>query len=167
MPSPAKALGHAIHPVLIVFPLGLLITAVVFDVLYFITDRSAFAIAAGYMIGAGVIGGLLAGIFGFVDWLAIPTGTRARRIGALHGVGNVVVLVLFAASWLVRYSQDTWDTTAGAFVLALLGVALGGVTGWLGGELVERLGVGVDEGANLDAPSSLSHRVAAGGPTAA
>jgi uncharacterized membrane protein len=167
MPSPAKALGHAIHPVLIVFPLGLLITAVVFDVLYFITDKSAFAIAAGYMIGAGVIGGLLAGIFGFVDWLAIPTGTRARRIGALHGVGNVVVLILFAASWLVRYSQDTWDTTAGAFVLALLGVVLGGVTGWLGGELVERLGVAVDEGANLDAPSSLSHRVAAGGPTAA
>jgi hypothetical protein len=30
------------------------------------------------------------------------------------------------------------------------------LTGWLGGELVYRLRVGVDKGAHLDAPSSLS-----------
>jgi hypothetical protein len=30
------------------------------------------------------------------------------------------------------------------------------VAGWFGGELVDRLAVGVDEGANLNAPSSLS-----------
>jgi hypothetical protein len=35
-------------------------------------------------------------------------------------------------------------------------VALASVTAWLGGELVERLGVAVDDGAHLDAPSSLS-----------
>jgi hypothetical protein len=39
-------------------------------------------------------------------------------------------------------------------------------TGWLGGELVDRLGVGVDRGAHLDAPSSLSGRPAAETPTA-
>jgi hypothetical protein len=37
------------------------------------------------------------------------------------------------------------------------------VTGWLGGELVERLGVGVDEGAHLQAPSSLSGKPARAG----
>jgi hypothetical protein len=42
-------------------------------------------------------------------------------------------------------------------------VSLAGVTGWLGGELVERLGVGVDAGANLDAPSSLSGKPAGSG----
>lgn len=31
------------------------------------------------------------------------------------------------------------------------------ITGWLGGELVDRLSVGVDDGANLDAPNSLTH----------
>jgi hypothetical protein len=35
------------------------------------------------------------------------------------------------------------------------------VTGWLGGELVVRLGVGIDQGANVDAPSSLETDTAA------
>jgi uncharacterized membrane protein len=47
-----------------------------------------------------------------------------------------------------------------ALVLALVGAGLALVTGWLGGELVDRLGVGVDDGAHLDAPSSLSGRPA-------
>jgi hypothetical protein len=37
---------------------------------------------------------------------------------------------------------------------------LAAVTGWLGGELVDRLSVGVDDGAHLNAPSSLSNRPA-------
>jgi uncharacterized membrane protein len=45
-----------------------------------------------------------------------------------------------------------------AFVVGVIGLLLGAVTGWLGGELVDRLGVGVDEGAHLDAPNSLSGR---------
>jgi uncharacterized membrane protein len=131
--------------------------AVVFDVLYFLTDNSNFSIAAGFAIGAGVIGGLLAAAFGLIDWLAIPNGTRAKRIGMLHGVGNVVVVALFAGSWVLRCQADSWDTTAAEFILALVGLALAGATGWLGGELVERLGVGVDAAAGLDARSSLSH----------
>jgi len=46
-----------------------------------------------------VISGLVAAIFGAIDWLAIPGGTRAKRIGTLHGVGNVVVGAIFAVSW--------------------------------------------------------------------
>jgi hypothetical protein len=34
------------------------------------------------------------------------------------------------------------------------------LTGWLGGELVERLGMSVHNGAHLDAPNSLSGRPA-------
>src|SRR5947209_16860650 len=144
MESRAKAFGHAIHPMLIVFPLGLLVTAVVFDILWLITHRAGFAVAAGYSIAGGVIGGLLAAVFGLVDWLAIPTGTRAKRIGMLHGLGNVVVVVLFAASWLLRSAADNgWRPGAVALICSFAGVLLGAVTGWLGGELVERLRVGV------------------------
>ncbi|MEU4602741.1 DUF2231 domain-containing protein [Kribbella sp. NPDC023972] len=156
MQSRARMMGHAIHPVLIVFPLGLLSTAVIFDILYLITDRDGFPVAAAYSIAAGVIGGLVAAVFGLVDWLAIPGGTRARRIGALHGVGNVVVVVLFALSWVFRSGADAWEPGVGALILGFAGFALAGVTGWLGGELVERLGIGVDEGANPNSPSSLT-----------
>jgi uncharacterized membrane protein len=157
MESRAKALGHAIHPMLIPFPLGLLATAVVFDIVYLATDRAGFAVAAGYMIAAGIIGGLLAAPFGWIDWFKIPAGTRAKSIGLVHGLGNIVVVVLFAVSWLLRVSNG-WDPTVWALVCSFAAVVLAVATAWMGGELVERLGVGVDEGAGVDAPSSLSHR---------
>lgn len=158
MDSPAKALGHPVHPMLIVFPLGLLTTAVVFDVLYLVTERPGFAIAAAYAIAGGVLGGLAAAVFGWIDWLAIPRDTRAKRVGLWHGVGNAAVLVVFAVSWLLRAGATGWEPGALALVLGFAGVVVGGVTGWMGGELVDRLGVGVSDGAHLDAPNSLSGR---------
>jgi uncharacterized membrane protein len=160
MESRAKALGHAIHPMLIPFPLGLLATAVVFDIVYLVSNGPGFAVAAAYMIGAGVIGGLLAAPFGWIDWFKIPAGTRAKSIGLLHGIGNVVVVALFAVSWVVR-ANNGWEPTAWALVCSFAAVVLAVGTAWMGGELVERLGVGVDDGAGIDAPSSLSHRHAA------
>ncbi len=155
MDSHAKAAGHPIHQQLIVFPLGLLATAVVFDILQLITDSDGFATASYYMIAAGVLSGLLAAVFGAIDYLAIPAGTRAKRVGAAHGLGNVVVVVLFAGSWLLRMGEPGYVPTTLAFLLAVAGAALAVVTGWLGGELVGRLGVGVDDNAHLDAPASF------------
>jgi uncharacterized membrane protein len=156
MESKAKLLGHPIHPMLIVLPLGLFIAAVVFDVLYLWRGTPTFAVASYWNILAGIIGGLLAAIFGFVDWLAIPSGTRAKRIGLLHGVGNVIVVGMFAAAWVVRNTTVDGAPTTAIFTLEVAALLLGAVAGWLGGELVDRLGVGVDEGAHLNAPSSLS-----------
>ena len=162
MESKAKVAGHPVHPMLIVFPLGLLATAIVFDIIYLISDESRWTEIAYYLIGAGVIGGLLAAPFGWVDWFAIPRGTRAKRIGLVHGIGNIVVLVLFALSWVLRRPDVSYPPTE-AIVAALAGGALAVITGWLGGEMVDRLGVGVDDGAHLDAPSSLSELPAGAG----
>src|SRR4051812_49975732 len=89
MKSRAKALGHAIHPLLIPFPLGLLATAVVFDIVYLITDRGGFAVAAAYMIAAGIIGGLLAAPLGWVDLVKIPSGTTAQSNGLTHSSATI------------------------------------------------------------------------------
>lgn len=159
MHARAKIFGHPIHQMLIVFPLGLLATSLVFDIVYEATGNGRWADISYVMIASGIIGGLLAAVFGLIDWLAIPGGTRAKRIGALHGIGNVVVVALFVISWLLRYDNAGLPGT-GAFILSIAGVALALVTGWLGGELVDRLAVGVDDGAHLDAPSSLSGRPA-------
>jgi uncharacterized membrane protein len=155
MQGSAKALGHPIHQQLVVFPIGLLATAVIFDVLRYITGNDGFARASYYMIAAGIIFGLIAAVFGAIDYLAVPAGTRARRIGAMHGSGNVVVVVLFAISWLLRSGQPGHVPTTLAFLVGLLGALLATATGWLGGELVDRLGVGVEPDANLDAPASF------------
>ena len=156
MESKAKLLGHPIHQMLIVFPLGLLATAVIVDIVYFATDALIFAEVSYYLVIAGIIGGALAAPFGLIDWLAIPRGTRAKRIGAMHGGGNVVVLLLFLASALLRAELPS-EAPALAYVCSFLGAAIALVTAWLGGELVNRLGVGVSDGAHVDAPSSLRH----------
>jgi uncharacterized membrane protein len=157
MESRAKLLGHPVHQMLVVFPLGLLAMAVIFDLF-------AIGLADGYwseisywMIAAGVVTGLLAAPFGFVDWLAIPSRTRAKRIGAVHGLGNVVVVLMFGLSWLMRSDAPTAPDVL-ALALSFAGGGLALFTGWLGGELVDRLAVGVDEGAHVDAPSSLTTR---------
>src|SRR5918999_335164 len=102
MESRAKLFAHPIHQMLIVFPLGLLATALGFDALALAGGNGYWSEIAYWMIAAGVVTGLLAAPFGLVDWLAIPRGTRAKRVGALHGLGNVVVLALFAVSALLR-----------------------------------------------------------------
>src|SRR5438045_1850567 len=140
MESKAKLFGHAVHPMLIVFPLGLLATAVIFDLIYIFSGNRIMAEVAFWMITAGVIGGLVAAVFGLVDWLAIPSGTRAKAVGAWHGIGNVVVTGLFALSWYAR--QDAPQNPGSiAHTLAFVGVVLALVTGWMGGELVDRLRV--------------------------
>ena len=157
MESRAKLVGHPIHQMLIVFPLGLLATALLFDVVQMVTGNGYWSEIPFWLIAAGVLTGLLAAPFGLVDWLAIPSGTRAKRIGAIHGAGNVVVLALYGLSWLMRIGSAS-SPEVPALALAFLGGGLAMVTGWLGGELVDRLAVGVDDGANLDAPSSLRAR---------
>jgi len=155
MESKVKIFGHAVHPILVVFPLGLLATAVIFDVIYLVTDSPAMSLVSYWMIAAGVVGGLLAAPFGWIDWFAIPQGTRAKRVGLLHGLGNVVVLVLFAASWWLRSTRPGSSADVAAMTLSFAGAGLATFTGWLGGELVERLGIGINTDANLNAPSSL------------
>ncbi len=157
MESRAKLFGHPIHQMLIVFPLGLLAMAVIFDIFALALAEGYWSEIAYWMIAAGVVTGLLAAPFGLIDWLAIPGGTRAKRIGAVHGLGNVVVVLLFAVSWWMRTDAPASPGTI-ALVLSFAAGALALFTGWLGGELVDRLAVGVDEGAHLDAPSSLTTR---------
>ena len=154
MQTKVKLLGHPVHQMLIVFPLGLLATAVLFDLIHLASGREVMAVVAYWMVVAGVIGGLLAAPFGWLDWRTIPPGTRARKVGLAHGLGNVVVVLLFLGSWWLRRASPE-APAAVALVLSFAGAAIAMVTAWLGGELVDRLGVGVYDDANVDAPNSL------------
>jgi len=160
MESRIKILGHPVHPMLIVFPVGLFAAAVVFDILYLIMGNPVFPTVSFYMIATGVIGGLLAAIFGFIDWLGLPNNSRAKNIGGWHGLGNFIIVVLFATSWFLRRGNANFVPPTLGLILSFLGIAMALITAWIGGELVYRLGVGVDPGANVNAPSSLSNQPA-------
>lgn len=159
MESKAKLFGHPIHQMLIVFPLGLLGMAALFDAIQWFSGDGDWSRHAYAMMGAGILSGLVAAVFGLIDYLAIPSNTRAKKIGMLHGGGNVIVTGMFILSWWLR-RDNPGDPGTAALLLSIGGALLALVTGWLGGELVDRLAVGVDRGAHLNAPSSLSGRPA-------
>ena len=159
MAGKINLLGHPVHPMVIVFPLGLLPASVACDVIYLVRGGAHWAHMAYWLIAAGVLSGLFAAIFGFADWLALPAGTRAKRIGLLHAGVMDVVIVLFAISWWLRRANPDAPTNL-VIGLSVIAVCFGVLGGWLGGELVYRLSVGVDFEAHVNSPSSLSGRSA-------
>lgn len=101
-------------------------------------------------------------MFGAIDLERVPDGTRAKAVGIVHAVSAGGLMALFASSWLLRLGAPG-GPGAIAIILSLLGIGLAVLTGWLGGELIARLGVGVSRGAHLNSPSSLSGRPASEG----
>ena len=158
MESRTKILGHPIHPMLIVLPLGLFVGAVVFDAIYLWRGSTTVATVGYWNIAGGIAGGLLAAVFGLIDWLAIPRGTRAKTIGIWHALSNVTAILGFAFVFWTRYSTGVLTPTPGLFAIEVGALLFGALGGWLGGELVDRLGVGVDSDANLNASNSMSRR---------
>src|SRR5262249_16138568 len=131
MESRAKLFGHAVQPILGVFPLGLFATAVIFDGIGWAMGNGRLLEASFRIIAAGIIGGLIAALFGLIDFQAIPWNTRAKRIGIWHGLGNVGGILLFGGSWLMRLASPSNPGTL-AGMLSLGGALLMLLTGWWG-----------------------------------
>ena len=140
---------------LIAFPLGLLPVSVVFDFVYLGTKNTVWSQISYWVLVLGIVGGLLAAAFGIHDWITIPAGTRAKRVGLLHGAANVVAVGAFALSWWLRQAAP-YAPTLPYVLIGVIGLAVALLGAWLGGELVYRLGVGVDQNADVNAPNSLA-----------
>jgi uncharacterized membrane protein len=156
MESRVKLLGHPLHAMLTDFPAALFTATVVLDIIGLISGSRDFSTASWWTLTLGLIFGLLAALFGLIDWIGIRSGSRAKRLGMWHGLGNLVVVILFVASWWLRYTTNEYAPSGVALVLEVVAIAIALVTLWLGGELVYRLRIGVDDEAHDDATSSLS-----------
>ncbi len=143
MDSRAKFLGHALHQQLVPFALGPLFVGVVFDVIRLVSGNGYWSEIAYWMIAAGLVGGLVAAPFGTLDWTKIPSGTRAKRVGALHGIGNVVVVLLSLWNWYRRYEAGEAAVLPTGLVISLVVVLILLYTGWRGWEMVYRHRVAV------------------------
>jgi uncharacterized membrane protein len=144
MKSKASINGHPIHPMLIPFPLALWATSFVVDVLFYFLRHPTLLVISKFMIAAGCIGGAAAAIPGIIDWLAIKNGD-VKKVANWHARLNIAALVVFAISLFLRlgsYSELVGRKLTIPFLLSLVGVILISISGWLGGELAFRYGVG-------------------------
>ena len=144
MASKASIAGHPIHPMLIPFPLALWTTSFVVDVLFYFLRHPTLLIVSKFMIAAGCLGALAAAIPGIIDWLSINNGD-VKKVANWHARLNITALVVFAISLFLRmgsYSHFVGRKLTIPFLLSLVGVILIAISGWLGGELVFRYGMG-------------------------
>lgn len=140
--SVAAIAGHPIHPILVTIPIGGMFFTLCADVAFWATGNAMWFPVSTWLLLITVIGGLVAGLAGAIEFFGVD---RARHldIGLLHGGGNVVVLGIVAVNYWLRQDWSAEQVIPTGLVLTVAAIGLSGVTGWLGGELAFRHGVGV------------------------
>jgi nitrite reductase/ring-hydroxylating ferredoxin subunit/uncharacterized membrane protein len=125
-------LGHPVHPLLVVAPLGGWLSATVLDLLP--GERRA----ARTLVGLGTLAAVPAAVTGWADWSQLHP--QQQRVGLVHAAGNGVAVALQAASWRAR-RRGAHGRGVG---LSLAAMVAGGVAGWLGGHLAYRQAAGAN-----------------------
>jgi uncharacterized membrane protein len=142
IPATAAIAGHPLHPLLVTLPIGFLIGVVLSDIAFYSTGDGFWARASAWLIGAGLVSGLLAAIAGLIDFLGSER-IRSLTIAWYHLAGNAIAMLLTALNLYLRTASDLTAVTGGQMLLSVLVVLIFAVTGWLGGEMVFRHGAGV------------------------
>lgn len=140
--------GHPFHPILVTIPIGAWVASLIFDIISRINSTGSHSLvdAAYWLIAIGVIGALVAALFGLMDLLTIPRGTPAFGVGLTHMALNLGIVAMFVANFLWRHSNDSYGlakTPGGQLALSAVAIGLLLVSGWLGGMLSYRYGVRV------------------------
>ena len=143
MRTPANVAGHPIHPMLVPIPIGLWIFSLVADLIHAGGSANpAWTTVALYTMGGGIIGALLAAIFGFIDLLSLAPGPRSTAIK--HMSLNLTIVVLYIINLWGRMGRAD---NPGAFIwLSVIAILLLVFSGWLGGKMVYEQGVAVTPG---------------------
>lgn len=138
--STARIGDHPIHPMLVSFPIVLFIGTLVTDIVFLSTDNVMWAIASRYLLGAGIIMAALAAIAGLTDFFG---DKRIQGSDAIkHMLANVTAVVLEIVNFFVRLHSDSAIRGIGIILSAIVVLILL-YSGWKGGDLVFRHGMGV------------------------
>jgi uncharacterized membrane protein len=159
MASKASLGGHPIHPILIPFPIALWTTSFGTDVVFYFWRNSSLLLIAKFLLAAGCLGAIAAAVPGIVDWLSIKDSS-VKRIADWHARLNIIALIVFATSLYLRMRTGAhWVNYHHTvpFLLSFLGVILISISGWLGGELAYKHGVGVSP--QHDSPAEEAAKV--------
>ena len=140
--STARIGGHPIHPMLIPFPIVCFIGTLVTDVMYVRNQDAGFATASHWLLIVGLVMAALAAVAGLTDFLGdkrIQGGDAVK-----HMLANVTAVVLELANLLLRLRNDDFIASTGVYISAVVVLILV-YSGWKGGDLVYRHGIGVHD----------------------
>ena len=137
MESRLRIAGQAVHPVLVMFPLGLFTMAVLFDTGNVLGGPDILGALGYWNVVAGLVGGLLVVLASAIDLLFVRN-PRAKRFGVLQNLMHMGVLILFAVILMLRMQSPDRVAGGGLLVVELVALVAAFVGAWYGGELVNR-----------------------------
>jgi len=143
--STAKIADHPIHPMLIPFPIVCFIFTFVLDILY-VRGNTAVAGATHWLLGIGLVMAALAAVAGLTDFLGDQRIQGADAVK--HMLANVTAVVLELVNLVLRLRNDDFIGTTGVYMSGVVVLILI-YSGWKGGDLVYRHGMGVRDTSSL------------------
>ncbi len=135
---------HPAHPALVHFPIACWSLASCADGAALFVWPAQLQLLAAVLMAMGCVLGVLTAAAGFVELLKLPDGHPAERTANIHMMFALTSWCLYAGSLFLRTEQQHLIApTVWALLLSGLGLLMLLATGWLGGQLVYRHGVGV------------------------
>jgi uncharacterized membrane protein len=133
MQGKATLAEHPLHPMFVGFPIGFFGAVLVSDVISIWGNPAFWPHMSLWLIAFGVIGALVAAVFGFIDYFTAPMSAAAKRTATTHMILNLIVVAFYVAAFFVRYANPV---SALGYVLTYVGLGILVVSGWYGGHLV-------------------------------
>jgi uncharacterized membrane protein len=137
--STAKIGDHPIHPMLIPFPIVCFILTFICDIIY-ARGETGIANATNWLLGFGLVMAALAAVAGLTDFFGEKRIQGADAIK--HMLANVVAVVLEVVNLLLRLNNPDFIASTGVYISGVVVLILL-YSGWKGGDLVYRHGMGV------------------------
>ena len=144
IPSTAAVFSHPLHPMVVVFPIAFIISALASDLAFWWLDDPFWAEVSTWLLAAGLFTGTVAALLGLVDFVSMPE-VRRHVSAWSHMLGGVMSLALAAANLRLRWEDPAAMVLPWGLALSGVNAAMVGVTGWLGGTLTFRHAIGTYE----------------------
>lgn len=139
--STARIGGHPIHPMLVPFPIVCFVGAFATDIAFMAGGEPAWAKGSMWLLGVGVGMAVLAATAGLIDFFGDPL-VRGHSDAVKHMIANISAVALEAVNLVLRLGNPDFIGTTGIYISGIVVLILL-YSGWKGGELVFRHGVGV------------------------
>lgn len=136
-------LGHPLHPMLTDVTISAWGSVLILD----LTGGEGTRAGAERLVATGIVAAVPTTASGLSE-LADIVEDEPRRLAALHALGNVAALGLYAGSYVARKR----DAHGLGRALSSAGMTSLAASGFLGGHIAYRQGVGVNQTANLAGP---------------
>lgn len=140
-----KPLQHPIHPMLVHFPIGLLLLSFILDLASLTWSEVPKLVASSfYAMLLGTITALMAAVPGFVDFSDIRRDHPGKRTATAHMILNLIAVALYGINlWIRAPALSDAKISALPFILSIVGIGLLSASGYLGGRLVYDQGIAV------------------------